>query len=186
MGHVRFLGWFYYTSLVNYNHQFENVAAIEKKNLLRAGFEPATYGFLHCRAYYSPPLYQLSYRRMTEKCVRNLPFCKYEMPTRLFLSTPLSFTTKFPWCSGYHIRLTRGRSPVRARAETKVLIPCGLVARIAGFHPAGPGSIPGMGNLPFHVYFSDSCPFARAFHICDQTTPLPLSQLLVLTRWPSG
>ncbi|EEB11881.1 4-hydroxyphenylpyruvate dioxygenase, putative [Pediculus humanus corporis] len=28
-------------------------------------------------------------------------------------------------------------------------IPCGLVARIAGFHPAGPGSIPGMGNFFF-------------------------------------
>ena len=24
----------------------------------------------------------------------------------------------FPWCSGYHIRLTRGRPPVRSRAET--------------------------------------------------------------------
>ena len=39
----------------------------KKKSLLRAGFEPATYGFLseqalHC-ANYSPPLYQLSYRR---------------------------------------------------------------------------------------------------------------------------
>ena len=43
-----------------------------KKNLLRAGFEPATYGFLHCSTYYSPPLYQLSYRRMTEmKAARN-------------------------------------------------------------------------------------------------------------------
>ena len=27
----------------------------------------------------------------------------------------------FPWCSGYHIRLTRGRSPVRSRAETSIL-----------------------------------------------------------------
>ena len=26
-------------------------------------------------------------------------------------------------------------------------IPCGLVARIAGSHPAGPGSIPGTGNF---------------------------------------
>ena len=25
----------------------------------------------------------------------------------------------FPWCSGYHVRLTRERSPVRAWAETK-------------------------------------------------------------------
>ncbi len=27
-------------------------------------------------------------------------------------------SSRFPWCSGYHIRLTRGRSPVRTRAET--------------------------------------------------------------------
>ena len=26
--------------------------------------------------------------------------------------------TAFSWCSGYHIRLTRGRSPVRSRAKT--------------------------------------------------------------------
>ena len=25
------------------------------------------------------------------------------------------------WCSGYHVRLTRGRSPVRSRAEPSVL-----------------------------------------------------------------
>ena len=30
------------------------------------------------------------------------------------------------------------------------LIPRGLMARIAGFHPAGPGSIPGVGDeFPF-------------------------------------
>ena len=65
--------------------------------------------------------------------------------TDLLATASPSSSTTFPWCSGYHIRLTRGRSPVRARAET-IIIPCGLVARIAGFHPAGPGSIPGMGN----------------------------------------
>ena len=27
------------------------------------------------------------------------------------------------------------------------VIPYGLVARISGFHPEGPGSIPGMGNI---------------------------------------
>ena len=32
---------------------------------------------------------------------------------------PLSNTNKFSWCSGYHIRLTRGRSPVQSRAKTK-------------------------------------------------------------------
>ena len=28
-------------------------------------------------------------------------------------------------------------------------IPRGLTARIAGFHPAGPGSTPGVGNIRF-------------------------------------
>ena len=40
--------------------------------------------------------------------------------------------------------------------NTQVLlqeVPCGLMARIAGFHPAGPGSIPGMGELFFRIYF---------------------------------
>ena len=35
---------------------------IWRKKILRAGFEPATYGCL-TMYYYSPPLYQLSYRR---------------------------------------------------------------------------------------------------------------------------
>ena len=61
--------------------------------------------------------------------------------------------TLFSWCSGYHICLTRRRSPVRSRAKTYT-IPCGLVARIAGFHPAGPGSIPGMGNNFFESIIS--------------------------------
>ena len=50
----------------------------------------------------------------------------------------------FPWCSGYHICLTRRRSPVRSRTET-LSIPRGLTARISGFHPEGPGSTPGVG-----------------------------------------
>ena len=33
------------------------------------------------------------------------------------------------------------------------MIPCGLVARIAGFHPAGPGSIPGMGKSFLSLLF---------------------------------
>ena len=33
--------------------------------LLRAGFEPATYGYLTSYDY-SPPLYQLSYRRLND------------------------------------------------------------------------------------------------------------------------
>ena len=35
----------------------------KKLHILRAGFEPATYGWLF---HYSPPLYQLSYRRTTD------------------------------------------------------------------------------------------------------------------------
>ncbi|KRZ16716.1 hypothetical protein T11_15054 [Trichinella zimbabwensis] len=30
---------------------------------------------------------------------------------------------------------------------TYIVLPCGLVVRICGFHPQGPGSIPGMGKL---------------------------------------
>ena len=33
----------------------------KKKSILRTGFEPVTYGYLY---HYSPPLYQLSYRRV--------------------------------------------------------------------------------------------------------------------------
>ena len=33
-------------------------------------------------------------------------------------------------------------------------VPNGLMARIAGFHPAGPGSIPGVGKSVFLVLFS--------------------------------
>ena len=72
--------------------------------------------------------------------------------------------TLFSWCSGYHICLTRRRSPVRSRAKTYT-IPCGLVARIAGFHPAGPGSIPGMGNN----FFESSISF---FQVQSQSTKL--------------
>ena len=32
-------------------------------------------------------------------------------------------------------------------------VPRGLMARIAGFHPAGPGSIPGVGDLIFSTFF---------------------------------
>ena len=32
------------------------------------------------------------------------------------------------------------------------IIPHGLVARIPGFHPGGPGSIPGMGDMFFLFY----------------------------------
>ena len=32
-------------------------------------------------------------------------------------------------------------------------IPRGLMARILGFHPRGPGSIPGVGDLFFSTYF---------------------------------
>ena len=34
--------------------------------------------------------------------------------------------------------------------EMLIPIPCGLVARISGFHPGGPGSIPGVGTLYLH------------------------------------
>ena len=33
------------------------------------------------------------------------------------------------------------------RSAPTYVIPCGLVVRISGFHPGGPGSIPGMGTF---------------------------------------
>ena len=33
-----------------------------------------------------------------------------------------------------------------------ISIPRGLMARIPGFHPGGPGSIPGVGDIFFHVH----------------------------------
>ena len=40
-------------------------------------------------------------------------------------------------------------------------LPCGLVVRIPGFHPGGPGSIPGMGTFFLHFwgFFSFLFPF---------------------------
>ena len=64
-------------------------------------------------------------------------------------------SSKFSWCSGYHICLTHRRSPVRSRAKTAV--PRGLTARISGFHPGGPGSTPGVG-IPF------SCPHTTSMN----------------------
>ena len=37
-------------------------------------------------------------------------------------------------------------------------IPRGLTARIAGFHPAGPGSTPGVGNITF-THFLAQCQY---------------------------
>ena len=44
----------------------EFATADPKQKLLRAGFEPATYGYLTMYNY-SPPLYQLSYRRFDKQ-----------------------------------------------------------------------------------------------------------------------
>ena len=68
-----------------------------------------------------------------------------------FVLNLVSKFNKFSWCSGYHIRLTRGRSPVRSRAKT--CVPRGLTARISGFHPGGLGSTPGVGTLFSWIFF---------------------------------
>ena len=47
-------------------------------------------------------------------------------------------------------------------------IPRGLMARIPGFHPGGPGSIPGVGGEPF--FFCNISVFAKKMK-------LPLSKL---------
>ena len=36
-----------------------------------------------------------------------------------------------------------------------VQIPRGLTARIAGFHPAGPGSTPGVGKIHDFIFFDE-------------------------------
>ena len=51
-------------------HQRRRGKRRKKVNLLRAGFEPTTYGCPFSSSNYSPPLYQLSYRRKT--CVKPL------------------------------------------------------------------------------------------------------------------
>ncbi len=49
--------------------------------------------------------------------VLNCLVAELSLPATRLLFVPCAFSS-FPWCSGYHIRLTRGRSPVRSRAET--------------------------------------------------------------------
>ena len=120
-------------------------------------------------------------------------FNKPRATTEVMSCDPLSDITTFPWCSGYHIRLTRGRSPVRARAET-IIIPCGLVARIAGFHPAGPGSIPGMGNNFFTLLrapnifglTNDVCctQITQSFHSCQTFSVDEVAEWL--RRWTAN
>ena len=53
------------------------------------------------------------------------------------------------------------------RADATPAIPCGLVARISGSHPGGPGSIPGKGEM-FAVFSnsinSNDCFLATCLH----------------------
>ena len=68
------------------------------------------------------------------------------------------------------IRLNSFFSKEYDRSSNKVLtIPYGLVARIAGFHPAGSGSIPGMGN--YHNVFHE-----RTFIFAFQLARIMLSK----------
>ena len=39
---------------------------------------------------------------------------------------------------------------ISIKKSTMISIPHGLMARIPGFHPGGPGSIPGVGELRFY------------------------------------
>ena len=41
------------------------------------------------------------------------------------------------------------------------VIPFGLVVRIPGFHPGGPGSIPGVGSYFFFFFFLCVCVIAQ-------------------------
>ena len=54
-------------------------------------------------------------------------------------------------------------------------IPCGLVARISGFHPGGPGSIPGKGvrcfNLRLNIsFFGDFVTYLRRITMHGKTS----------------
>ena len=51
---------------------------------------------------------------------------------------------------------------------TCVDIPYGLVVRIPGFHPGGPGSIPGVGTSFFFFFFLISITQAPAVLLCFQ------------------
>ena len=59
------------------------------------------------------------------------------------------------------ISLFNGDNRVRslnvASDKFKYPIPCGLVARISGFHPGGPGSIPGKGDKRFFAVITNDC-----------------------------
>ena len=87
-------------------------------------------------------------------------------------------TSKFSWCSGYHICLTHRRSPVRSRAKTS--FPRGLTARISGFHPGGPGSTPGVGIL--------FCPAQIEFHLATDCSSERLKDEVAewLRRWTAN
>ena len=49
--------------------------------------------------------------------------CKDKYVGRTCSQCKVTDHNKFPWCSGYHICLTRRWSPVRSRAETFLLYP---------------------------------------------------------------
>ena len=53
---------------------------------------------------------------------RDIPFACDKFPPDTVSLRALPSTPRFLWCSGYHIRLTRGRSQVRALAGTAFLI----------------------------------------------------------------
>ena len=51
--------------------------------------------------------------------VKNMKkYFTFEVQVRFKYPLEPSLCKRFSWCSGYHIRLTRGRSPVRSRAKT--------------------------------------------------------------------
>ena len=61
----------------------------------------------------------------------------------------------------YSISLRRGFCDLKLTS-----IPYGLVARISGFHPEGPGSIPGMGGSILFCKLSDRW-YLRRVAICS-------------------
>ena len=61
------------------------------------------------------------------------------------------------------------------------IIPGGVVVSIAAFHPAGPGSIPGVGEL-FLVFFHDQLIFFskyNQFDLIKWTVSIPISNISI-------
>ena len=121
-------------------HAWENLI---KKNILRAGFEPATYGLLPF-SNYSPPLYQLSYRRCDSRralCTRSMLQCsKWPLCPLSFFIPVLPWWTIIQYVVQFEIRF-------RYTGGVAQMVERSLSMREV------PGSIPGASKIFFLSIF---------------------------------